>query len=113
MEPTSDSRNMAMLAHFSAFLQFIAIPSFIGPLVIWLMKRDQDQFVAENAKEALNFNLSFFIWTILSAILIIVGIGLLLLVVVGIAWFVLVIIAGVKASSGENYTYPFTIRLVN
>jgi len=113
MEPTAESKNWATIAHFSAFVMFIGIPSFVGPLVVWLMKKDQDEFASMNAKEALNFNISFFIYGIISAILIIVGVGLLLLPVVGIAWLVLVIVAGVKSSSGEYYTYPLTLRLIN
>jgi uncharacterized Tic20 family protein len=113
MEPTAESKNWATIAHFSAFVMFIGIPSFIGPLVVWLMKKDQDEFVAMNAKEALNFNISFFLYGIISGILIIIGIGLLLLLVVGITWFVLVIVAAVRSSSGEPYVYPFTLRLVN
>ncbi|MFZ0492047.1 MAG: DUF4870 domain-containing protein [Acidimicrobiia bacterium] len=113
MEPTAESKNWAAIAHFSAFVMFVGIPSFIGPLVVWLMKKDQDEFVAMNAKEALNFNISFFLYGIISALLIILAVGLLLLVIVGIAWLVLVVVAGVKASSGEPYVYPFTLRLVN
>jgi uncharacterized Tic20 family protein len=113
MEPTAESKNWATIAHFSALVMFMGIPSFIGPLVVWLMKKDQDEFVAMNAKEALNFNISFFLYGIISVLLIVLAIGLLLLVAVGITWLVLVIVAGVKASSGEPYVYPFTLRLVN
>lgn len=113
MDPTAESKNWATIAHFSALVMFIGIPSFVGPLVVWLMKKDQDEFVAMNAKEALNFNISFFLYAVVSALLIVVGVGLLLLPAVGVAWLVLVIIAGVKSSSGEYYTYPFTLRLVN
>ena len=65
-----------------------------------------------NAKEALNFNISFLLYGIISALLIVLAIGILLLVTVGIAWLVLVIVAGVRASSGEAYVYPFTLRLI-
>ncbi len=73
-------------------------------------------YVDHHGKEAVNFNISFFIWLIVALIvglaLFVVG-ALLTVPIVGIAWFVLVIIGAVKASNGEYYRYPFTIRLVN
>jgi uncharacterized Tic20 family protein len=113
MEPTPEARNWAAIAHFSALVLFIGIPSLIGPLVVWLLRKDQDEFIDANGKEALNFNISFLLYAIAAGLLILIGIGLILLPVVAIAWFVLVIVAGVKAGSGEYYTYPFTIRFIN
>ena len=105
------SKSWATLTHLSGLILFFGIPSFFGPLVLWLVKRS-DPFVDQNGKEALNFNLSFLIYGIASAILIILLIGLLLLPAVLITWFVLLIIAAVKASNGEDYRYPLTIRFV-
>ena len=105
------SKSWATLTHLSGLILFLGIPSFFGPLVLWLVKRS-DPFVDQNGKEALNFNLSFLIYAIASAILIILLIGLLLLPAVLITWFVLLIIAAVKASNGEDYRYPLTIRFV-
>jgi hypothetical protein len=108
----SDSRNLAALAHLSAFITFVGIPSLIGPLVFMLAKRD-DPYVAEQAKEALNFNLSFLIYGLVAAVSMLLLIGFILLPVVAIAWFVLVIVATVKAANGEAYRYPYTMRLVS
>ena len=110
-EVGSDSRSWATLTHLAGLILFFGIPSLFGPLVLWLVKRS-DPFVDYNGKEALNFNISFLIYAIASAILIILLIGLLLLPAVLITWFVLLITAAVKASNGEYYRYPLTIRFV-
>lgn len=116
-----DSRNWAMAAHLSAFAMFVGVPWFVGPLVIWLLKRD-DPFVEEHGKEAVNFSLSLLIYGVAlavgGAILGVLTLGLMLIpigllaIVVAVGWLVLTIIAGVKASNGEYYRYPLTLRLV-
>lgn len=110
---TSEEKNWAVFAHLATFAGFIVpLGNIIGPLVIWLMKRDQSAFVDHHGKEALNFNISFTIYAIVAAVSIIVLVGLALLPIVLITWLVLVIVAAVRASSGEYYVYPFTMRLV-
>jgi uncharacterized Tic20 family protein len=109
---SNDARNWATLSHLSAYVAFLGIPSLVGPLVIWLLKRD-DPYVDYHAKEALNFNISFLIYGIVATFSIIFLVGLLLLPVVLISWFVLVIVAAVKASSGEYYRYPMTLRFIS
>ena len=108
---TSEARNAAMLSHLSAFVMFVGIPALVGPLAMWLLRRD-DPYVSQHAKEALNFNISFMIWAFVAALSILLLIGLLLLPAVLITWFVLVIRGAVKASVGESYRYPMTLRLV-
>ena len=111
--PTADERTWGLFAHLSALIGFILpLGSILAPLVIWLVKREQSAFVGENAKEALNFNITIAIAGIVSAILIVVFIGILLLIAVGIFWLVMTIIAGIKANEGQVYRYPMTIRLV-
>ena len=109
---SNDARNWATLSHLSAYVAFLGVPSLIGPLVIWLFKRD-DPYVEYHAKEALNFNISFLIYGMVATFLIIFLVGLLLLPVILISWFVLVIVAAVKASAGEYYRYPMTLRFVS
>lgn len=111
--PSADSRNWAVAAHLSSLVMLLGIPSLIGPLVVWLIKKDQDPFVADQAKEALNFNISVFLYAVVSTILALVLVGLVLLVMVGIGWVVLTILAAVEASKGNAYRYPFTLRLVS
>lgn len=107
----AEARNWATLSHLSAFVMFLGIPALVGPLVAWLIKRD-DPYVEHHAKEALNFNISFFIYGVVAGALILALVGLLLLPIVLVTWFVLAIRASIKASAGEYYRYPMTLRLV-
>jgi len=109
---TSDERSWAAIGHLSAFVQFLGIPSFVGPLVVWLMKKD-DPFASDQAKEALNFNISMTIYFLVSVVAIILLVGLVLVPVVAISWFILVLVATLKASGGEEYRYPLTMRFVS
>lgn len=109
---SSESKNWGTISHLSAFVMFFGIPAIVGPLAVWLMRKD-DPYVEFQAKEALNFNISFMIYGIAAAISIIFLVGLLVLPAVLITWFVLVINGAIKASSGEYYRYPLTMRFVN
>ncbi|MBW4461106.1 MAG: DUF4870 domain-containing protein [Nodosilinea sp. WJT8-NPBG4] len=113
LDSNPESRMWAMLAHLSALSGFV-IPfgNIIGPLVIWLVKRDEMSFVDDQAKEALNFNISMAIYGLISAVLIVIAVGFLMLAVLGIAWLVLSILAAVKANEGTAYRYPLTLRLI-
>ena len=111
-EASPNSRNLAMLSHLSAFVAFVGIPSLVGPLVVWLLNRD-DPYVEAHAKDALNFNISFFLYGLAAAISIILLVGIIALPAVLVTWFVLVIVASVKAANGEDYRYPFTIQFVS
>jgi uncharacterized protein len=121
---SAESRNWAVGAHLSAFVGAWAFLAFVGPLVIWLIRRDyHDPFGDHHAKEALNFNLSMLVYLVAGTIIgflvaiVTLGLGLLVLVPVGIAvaigWVVLTIVAAVKANNGEGYRYPITIRFVS
>ena len=102
-----------MLCHLAALAGFlIPFGSIVGPLIIWLIKKDEFPFVDEQGKESLNFQISVAIYGIVSAILIIVFIGIILLVALIIADVVLVVVASIKTNKGESYRYPLTIRLI-
>lgn len=110
---SKDSLNLGMLCHLLAFTAFFTgVGSILGPLIIWLMKKDEDPYVDEQGKESLNFQISIAIYGIISAILIFAVIGFFLIFVVAIAWFVLTIVGTMKASKGELWKYPLTIRLI-
>ncbi len=111
--PSADEKTWAMIAHLSWLVGFI-IPfgSVLGPLVVWLIKKDTMPFVAEQGKEALNFQITVLIAAIISFILMFVFIGIILIVVVGLGALVLSIIAAIKAQNGEDYRYPWALRLV-
>lgn len=110
---SAEEKQWGMFAHLAA-LAGIVIPlgNLLGPLIVWLVKKDTMPFVADQGKEALNFNITVFIAAFISGILTLVLIGFLLLIVVGIAWLVLTILAALAANKGETYRYPFTLRLI-
>jgi uncharacterized Tic20 family protein len=123
--PSAQERQWAMFAHLSILLGGLittgwggSIGFFIGPLVIWLLKKDTMPFVADQAKEALNFAISVSIacFALLILTLLTLGIGALLTVplyaIIGITALVLVIIAAIKANEGVAYRYPFALRLI-
>ncbi len=111
---SQEDRNWGMIGHLSALAAFIApfLGGVLGPLIVYLVKKDQSAFGAECAKEALNFNITVAIGYCACGLLAIVFIGIPLMVALWIAWLVLVIIAGVRASEGVSYRYPATIRFV-
>jgi len=111
--PTQDERTWGMLAHLAAFSGFIVpFGNLIGPLLVWLLKREQLAFVADQGKESLNFNITVLIGAAICGALVFVFIGILLGVALFIAWLALTIVAGIKASEGIRYRYPFALRLV-
>lgn len=110
---SAEQRQWGLFAHLSALVGFIVpLGNILGPLIIWQVKKDEMPFVADQAKEALNFNITMAIAAIVAGILTIVLIGLLLLPLIGIAWIVLTILAAIKANGGEAYRYPFALRLI-
>lgn len=117
--PSKDSRQFAMFCHLGALTTLVGIPGFIVPLVIWLVKREEDSFIDFHGKEALNFQISVYIYaialTVAMVILMLVVVGVLLipvLIALAIAALILPVIAGIKANDGDFYRYPFTIRLI-
>ena len=112
-ESDPNARTMGMLCHLLALSGFI-IPfgSIIGPLVIWLIKKDQIPFVNDQGKESLNFQITVILALIACFVLMFVVIGFFLLPVVGITALVFIIIASIKANQGIAYRYPFALRLI-
>ena len=118
--PVGDERTWALLGHLSAFSAFIVagIGCVLGPLIIWLIKRDTLPFAGDQAKEALNFNITVMLAGLALWIVTIItlGIGLLLTLPLGLAlfayWLVFTIVAAVNANNGIRYRYPLTLRLV-
>ncbi len=122
--PSAEEKQWAMFAHLSALLGGIVTGHlfgwgcFLGPLIIWLIKKDTMPFVNDQGKEALNFNITLAIIGLALLILSILtlGIGLLIAipvgVIVGIAWLVFTIIAAIKANEGVAYRYPVSLRLI-
>lgn len=113
--PTSDApqeeRTLALVAHLLGIISW-----FVGPLIIWLISKDNPAkgFVTDQSKEALNFQITITIAFVLSFILVAISFGILFFLpaLVGIANLVFCIIAGIKANNGEAYRYPFALRLI-
>jgi hypothetical protein len=113
-EVTSDDRTWGIIAHAAALLGLIVpFGNILGPLLVWAIKKDGSQFVADNGREALNFQITWTIFLVIAALLVLVGIGLLLLPLVGLAWLILVVIAIIRASDEQVYDYPLTLDLVS
>lgn len=106
-----DQRTLALIAHLLGIITW-----FVGPLVIWLISKDDSNkgFVTDQAKEALNFQITLTLAYIVAFILTVISLGLLFFVptLVWIANLVFCILGGLKANNGEAYRYPFALRLI-
>jgi len=105
--PTDDDKTMGLLAHLLGVLL-----SFVGPLIIWLMKKDQSPFVDDQGKEALNFQIMLLIGYIVAGATSFICIGVLIAPAVWIFGIIFGIIAAMKAKEGIAYRYPVNLRLI-
>jgi uncharacterized protein len=105
---------MAMFAHLLSLAGLIVpmVGSVGGPLVIWLLKKEESAYVDYHGKESVNFQISMLIYSLVAGALVVVLVGFLLLPAVLIANIILAIIAAMKASEGQKYKYPLTIRFI-
>lgn len=110
---SQEERTWALAAHLSGLAGYI-IPfgNIIAPLVIWLIQKDKMPFVDDQAKEAINFQISVTVYALACIPLLFVLIGIPLLILVGLGGLVLLIVAAIKANEGVRYRYPLTFRLV-
>jgi len=106
-EVSKDARMWGMLCHLLGLFT-----CFIGPLIIWLIKKDEDPFIDNQGKEALNFQITVAIAALVSAVLTVVCVGFFLGIAVSIADLVFCILASIKANGGEKYRYPVSIRFI-
>lgn len=105
----SDSdTTLALITHLLSF-----VSGFIGPLVVYLAKKDESAFIRHHAAEALNFQLTLLVAFFVSFIALFILVGFLLLPIVGILGLIFPILAAIGAGRGEWYRYPLTIRFVN
>ncbi len=107
--PRGNDKIWALLCHLSTF---IGLP-FLLPFVVYLAMRGDSAYVADNAREALNFHLSFLVYALCCIPLIFILVGIPLLVLIGLASVILAIVAAIKASDGGCYRYPVTFRLIS
>ncbi len=112
-ELSQDEKNMGIVVHVASFAGYlIPFGSILGPLIVWLMKRDEIPFVDECGRNCLNFKISMMIWVMVSFVLMFVGIGFILIGLLAIVDIVLTIIAAMKASEGVSYKYPLSIQFL-
>lgn len=102
-----DQRTMSMLAHILGIFT-----SFVGALIIFIIAREDQPIVKAHAKEALNFQITLALASVVSAILIIVVIGIIGLIAIGIGNIVFSILAAMAASNNQEYRYPVCIRFI-
>jgi uncharacterized Tic20 family protein len=106
--PSNDDKNIATITHLGGILF-----SFVPALVVWLLKKDDSEFIAAQAREALNFQITLLVAQFIAYVLVFILVGFLLL---GLIWafnIIFCIIAAISSSKGEYYRYPFTLRLIN
>src|SRR6185369_5464956 len=109
LAPKGSDKIWSMLSHLSALLGV----GFVLPLVVYLAMRKESEYVATNAREALNFHISVLMYAVCCIPLVFIMVGVPLLLVLGLGSLVLAIIATIKASDGQCYRYPLTLRLVS
>jgi len=105
---TQDEKTLGIVMHVLCLAGF----PILGPLIVWLVKKDQSSYLDLQGRELLNFQLSYLVYAFLSFLLCFILIGIPLLIAVGVATIVLTIIGIVNASEGKVYRFPLTIRLL-
>jgi len=106
-EVSQNARNMAILSHLLGFFT-----CFVGPLIIWIMNKDEDAYIDQQSKEALNFQITIVIAFFATGVLSFLCIGRLLFPVLGVVDLVFVIMACMATSKGQTFRYPVSIRLI-
>ena len=110
-----DARTWAMFCHLAGLAGFaipVILSGIIAPLIVWQLKKDEYPFVDGHGKEAVNFQISIGIYSLLSIPLCFICIGFFILAAVAIIDLVFLIIAALKANNGEHYRYPLCIRFI-
>jgi uncharacterized Tic20 family protein len=106
--PTQDEKNLALIMHVLSLVGF----SLIGPLIVWLIKKDESAFIDKQGRELLNFQISLLIYVLICIPLCFILIGIPMLFAVGIASLILTIIGLIRATEGKIYRFPLTIRML-
>ncbi|WP_225786760.1 DUF4870 domain-containing protein [Pseudomonas sp. Marseille-P8916] len=109
--PNAEIRQWAMFCHLAALLGLVVpLGHLLGPLVLWIWKRELDPFIDAQGKEALNFQISVTIAGGICFLLMFVLVGIVLFAILVVAVLILIILAGVKANEGQPYRYPLIWR---
>ena len=108
LAPSNDDKNIATVTHLGG-----TVFSFIPGLLVWILKKDDSTYIAGQAKEALNFQITVLIAQFIAGILAIILIGFVFMGIIWILNVVFCIIAAIASSRGESYRYPLCLRLIN
>ena len=111
-----DAKMWAMFCHLAGLAGYIIPTLFmciIAPLIMWQIKKEDNPFIDENGKEAVNFQISILIYTVACFPFVLVVIGIPMIMAVGIFNVICIIMAAMKANNGEHYRYPITIRFIS
>jgi len=111
---STNVRTWCILAHATALVGFLVPVAghIVGPLIVWLAKRQDSPEIDAHGKESINFQISMVIWNAIALILCLVLIGIPILILLHILNIIFVIIASIQASEGKLYRYPLAIRLI-
>ena len=107
-DASANDKNIAVLTHLGGIFF-----SFVPGLIVWLLKKDESPYIGEQAREALNFQITVLIGYMLAWVLAFLLVGFLLLPAIYVANLVLCLVAAVRTSKGESYQYPLSLRLIN
>jgi uncharacterized Tic20 family protein len=105
---SNDEKNIATITHLGGILF-----SFVPALIVFLLKKDDSEFIRVQAREALNFQISLLLAQFVAYVLVFILVGFLLLGLIWLFNIVICIIAAISSSKGEHYHYPLTLRLIN
>lgn len=106
--PNNDDKNIATITHLGG-----TVFSFIPGLLVWALKKDDSAFIADQAKEALNFQITVLIAQFIAGVLALILIGFVFMGIIWLLNIVFCIVAAISSSKGETYRYPFCLRLIN
>lgn len=108
MIPLSNSRDERIYAMIIYAISYFT--AFVGPIVLWLLKKNDSEFIDYHGRQYLNFLISYIIYYMISGILVLILVGVILIWILGILQLIFTIIAAVRAFEGKYYTIPFIFR---
>lgn len=108
LTPTNDEKNIATITHLGG-----TVFSFVPALIVWILKKDDSAYLNDQAREALNFQMTMLIAQFVAGVLAWILIGFILMPLIWLFNVVFCIIAAISTSKGETYRYPLCLRLIN
>lgn len=108
-----NTKTWAMILHFSVFAGYVVpMAGLIVPILIWQLKKQEMPELDSHGRMVANYLISLLIYSVACVVLMVVGIGILLALVLGLVSIIYPIIGGIKANSGELWSYPGVIKIL-